>query len=54
MLRAVDDYLTSDVYTPFFLVTGDDCYIEVKNTLESKGFHTVNLSNYCGSFDKRP
>lgn len=53
MLSAVDKYLTSDVHTPFFLVVGDENYIEVKNALDSKGFRVVNLSTYCGD-DKRP
>ncbi|HWQ71750.1 MAG TPA: BREX-4 system phosphatase PglZ [Desulfitobacteriaceae bacterium] len=53
MLSAVDKYLSSDVHTPFFLVAGDENYIEVKNALNSRGFRVVNLSTYCGD-DKRP
>ena len=53
MLNAVDKYLASDVHTPFFLVVGDENYIEVKNALNSRGFRAVNLSTYCGG-DKRP
>jgi hypothetical protein len=53
MLSAVDKYLTADVHKPFFLVVGDENYIEVKSALESRGFHVVKLSDHCGA-DKRP
>lgn len=55
MLHAVDQYLTSDVYTPFFLVVGDENYMEIKNALELRAFRVVSISACCVSGgDKRP
>ena len=54
MLTAVEKYLASDVNTPFFLVLGDDLYLEIKNSFTSGSTGIVNLSEYCGRDDKRP
>ena len=47
MNDAVTKYLQSDVYTPFFLVVGDDDYITTKEDLSALGLDAFGVSNYC-------
>jgi hypothetical protein len=53
-IEAVEQYLSSDVRSPFFLVVGDSQYADVKNKITEFGLGTVRVSDYCGAKDKPP
>jgi hypothetical protein len=53
-IEAAKQYLQSDVRSPFFLVVGDNQYVDVKNKITELGLGIVRVSDYCGAKDKPP
>jgi hypothetical protein len=54
LIEAIRQYLSSDIRSPFFLVVGDEQYINVKNNIVELGFNTLYVSDYCIEGDKPP
>lgn len=51
----IDNYLKSDINRPFFLVVGDEEYVDTKNILAEKLIgHFIKTSEYCAEIDKPP
>jgi len=49
----VTKYLQSDIFTPYFLVVGDNSYVAVKDGLSAKGLDVICISDYCAA-DRQP
>lgn len=51
---AVQNYLTSDVKTPYFVFISDEAYQPAINALKALGLDIVRMSDFCGGNDKVP
>ena len=49
----VTKYLQSEIFTPFFLVVGDNNYVTIKDDLSAKGLEVIGISEYCTA-DRQP
>lgn len=54
MTEMIDRYISSNIGTPFFAVTGDRNYNKIKSELSAKGISFIKTSKFCGDNDKRP
>ena len=56
MVNYITNYLQSDVVSPFFLIVGDNEYINIKEQLSAffQEHEIVGISNYCTSPDRIP
>lgn len=52
--QAINEYLSSNVQSPYFLVVGDRQYRNAKDRLSELGLTFVRVSDYCGGDDKLP
>ena len=52
-MNDITNYLQSDIFTPFFLVVGDNDYVATKENLSALGLDVVGVSKYC-SADRSP
>lgn len=53
-IEAVNNYLSSSVHLPYFLVVGDGEHNSIKDKLSELGLTFVKVSDYCGGDDKLP
>jgi len=54
MMTEIAEYLSSDGNTPFFVVTGDKNYGEIKSELSARNITFVRTSDFCDDNDKPP
>ena len=53
-LAAIEDYFSSSVHKPFFAVSSDEEYRELRIKLEEHGVDFFRLSDCCRDMDKKP
>ena len=55
-MTKIEEYLSGNVNSPFFLIVGDKDYSKVRAELSEKGIQFIKLSNFCKDDepDKRP
>lgn len=52
--QAIEQFLASDVATPFFLVVGDAEYVHFQTEFKKRNFNVLSISDFCESADKIP